>query len=219
MMIFVDSAQYEQCAHWLSQSLVQGVTTNSSILRKADEHCLTDLAKRILAHNPRELRLQVISEASDEAFHQAETLAGLDDRIRVKVPFMTSQGHFRTSLISRCVDAGIRTNVTACTTMAQGFAAVALGVSHVSLLWCRMKDADVDPAEAVGQVARHRDRTGLPAAIVIGSIRDPRDVTDAVNAGADIVTVAPQILAVWLHSNGSVEMAQQFREDAREISL
>ena len=182
--VYVDSADVEECAYWFATGLVVGTTANSTLVRTAGALSLCDLAGQLLALDPTELHLQVLPEDPAEAFDQARTLAAQGDKVRVKIPLLTGSGELRTSLISRCAQNGIKVNVTACTTPGQAMAAVGLGVSHVSLLWCRMRDAGINPARALKQVTAHRDRSGLSAKPVIGSIRKPADASDALAAGA-----------------------------------
>ncbi|WP_341855842.1 transaldolase family protein [Brachybacterium sp. GPGPB12] len=217
--VFIDSADVEECARWFATGLVVGATTNSTLVRGAGAPSLRNLAGQLLALDPNESHLQVLSEDPAEAFDQAKTLGARDDRVRVKIPLLTGSGELRTSLISRCAQNGIKVNVTACTTPGQAMAAVGLGVSHVSLLWCRMRDAGINPARALEQVTAHRDRSGLSARTVIGSIREPADVSDALAAGADVVTVPPPVLRAWLAPDPSRLLAEQFSADSAYLTL
>ncbi|MBB5868324.1 transaldolase [Allocatelliglobosispora scoriae] len=195
------------------------MTTNATILRRAGELAVGVAVKNILAHEPDELHVQVISEDDGQAFDQAVQLAELDSRIRVKIPFVTSQGRYRAALIRRAIAVGIPVNVTACTSLPQAFTALSLGPAFVSILWCRTRDAGEDPAQAVADIARRRDRFSGDTRLVIGSIRECDDVTLALRSPADIVTVPPQILETWMQAPGSVAMASQFALDAAELTL
>jgi len=92
-VLFLDSA--DDNAAWVTTAIVRGVTTNSTILTKAGESSVSTAVKRLLAGEPGELHVQVTSEQDDEAFDQARTLARTDPRIRVKIPFVTSDGRYR----------------------------------------------------------------------------------------------------------------------------
>jgi transaldolase len=217
-VLFLDSADPDQCERWVAGGVAQGVTTNATILARSDEPSVTLAVKRILAHDPAEVHAQVLPEGDDEAFEHAVALAEVDRRVRVKIPFVTSEGRHRAALIRRACAAGIPVNVTACTSLAQLHAALSLGPAYVSVLWCRTRDAGFDPARTVEAVAGRRDRLGAGTRIVIGSIRAGEDVTDALAQATDIVTVPPPILRDWLDSPSSVEMARQFARDAAGLT-
>lgn len=218
-MLFLDTADEAECAYWAGANIVQGVTTNSTLLRKAGLQSVTATATQILGIGVRELHVQVISEDDEQAFDQATGLAALDSRVRVKIPLVTADGRYRTGLVSRCGDAGIQVNVTACTTLSQGYAALALRPSYVSLLWCRTRDMGADPQRVIEALVARRDLLGADTKILAGSIREPGDATEALNSGTDIVTIPPQVLAPWLHSDASLAMARQFADDALGLEL
>jgi transaldolase len=103
--------------------------------------------------------------------------------------------------------------------LGQGILAIGLGVRYVSVLWCRMRDAGEDPADTVTRLAGIRDRIGSHTKIVVGSVREVQDVTDATRAGADVVTVPPRILLDWFAVDRSVGVVRQFHDDAAGIHL
>ena len=216
-MLFLDSADEAECAQWVGGAALQGVTTNATLLRRAGARSVSGTARRILALNPPELHVQVSTEDDDDAFQQAVELAGLDDRVRVKIPFVTAAGRFRAGLVLRCLREKIDVNITACTTLAQAYLALSLQPRYVSLLWCRTRDAGDDPRLAVDALVRRRDRMGAETRVLVGSVRDPRDVNEALESAADVVTVPAGVLAPWLHADASIAMARQFRDDAVEL--
>ncbi|MFG2133835.1 transaldolase family protein [Streptomyces sp. NPDC048751] len=218
-MLFLDSADDAECAHWVATALVRGVTTNSTLLMKAGVKRATAAADRILGFGAPEVHVQVMAEEPERAFEQAGELAAFDPRIVVKIPFVTASGRLRTDVVGRCVETGIPVNVTACTTLAQGLAALAVGPRYVSLLWCRTRDTGEDPRRVVTSLVSRRDRLGNGTRALVGSVREPRDLTDALEAGADVVTVPPHVLGPWLSSDASLAMARQFRDDALGLEL
>ncbi|MEU3860086.1 transaldolase family protein [Streptomyces sp. NPDC028722] len=216
-LLFLDSAAAEDCAAWVGSGVVRGVTTNATILVRAGVSSVSAAVKEILTAEPGEVHAQVVSEDDEEALRQARELAGLDPRVRVKIPFVTSYGRHRAALIRRARAAGVPVNVTVCTSLAQLHTALSLEPEYLSVLWCRTRDAGEAPARIVAALAARRDRTGADTRLLIGSIREPADVTAALNAPCDIVTVPPAILGPWLDSPRSVEMARQFASDARGL--
>ncbi|MFB7496516.1 transaldolase family protein [Streptomyces sp. NPDC056161] len=218
-MLFLDSADVTRSQPWLDMAVVRGVTTNATLMRKAGVMPVQLVVKRLLDLDPGELHVQVLSEDEETAYGEALALADLDNRVRIKVPFVTSGGRYRTALIRRLQSSGVAVNVTACTSRAQAYAALALCPSYISLLWCRTRDAGESPAEVTAALARRRDRDAPDCRVLIGSIREGADVTAALDSCADIVTVPPAVLEDWLHSPASVAMAGQFAADAAELTL
>jgi len=218
-VLFLDSADEQACTQWVAGGVVGGVTTNATILAKEREPSVLATVKRILDHDPDELHVQVLSEDDATALHQAKTLSATDPRIRVKIPFVTSSGRYRSTLVRRAGSAGVKVNVTACTSLAQAFTALSLEPDCLSILWCRTREAGDDPQDVVHAVAARRDRAGLSTRIVIGSIREGADVSDALCSAADIVTVLPAVLEKWLGSEASTALAKQFDAHAEGLVL
>lgn len=218
-MLFLDSADVRRSQPWLGTAMVRGITTNATLLRRAGVAPVQLTVKRLLALDPGELHVQVLSEDEETAYGEALSLAALDDRVKVKVPFVTSAGRYRSALIRRLGESGVAVNVTACTSLAQAYAALALRPAYVSLLWCRTRDAGESPAQVTASLARRRDRDVPDCRVLIGSIREAADVTAALDSHADIVTVPPAVLEDWLSSRASVDMAAQFAADAAELTL
>jgi transaldolase len=217
-MLFLDSAAADDCAKWVTTAVVRGVTSNTTILTRAGETSVSAAVKRILAHEPEELHAPVLSEDDDEAFAQAEALAGLDPRVKIKIPIVASTGRYRSALIRRALASELPVNVTACISLPQLYVALSLGPGYVSVLWRRSRDAGADPAQMVRALAARRDLCGLNTHIVIGSIREPEDVTEALAQPADIVTVPPPVLDAWLASPASLVLAGQFAADAAGLT-
>nr|WP_260611462.1 transaldolase family protein [Streptomyces sp. WAC04770] len=216
-LLYLDSAADGPCSDWIPTGLIHGVTTNSTLVAKAGATSVSSTVKRILDSGAAEVHAQVLSEADAEAYQQATALASLDPRVRVKIPFMTSAGRCRATLIRRVRDAGVKVNVTVCTSRAELYAALLLQPEYLSLLWCRTRDAGEDPAQAVRAVATRRALTSTGTRLLIGSIREPADVTAALDTPCDIVTVPPALLEQWIGHPRSMEMARQFATDAEGL--
>lgn len=218
-MLYLDSAALADCTHWWPSGILHGVTTNSALMAAAGATSLTTTVKRILACGVPEVHAQVLSEQDGEALEQALVLAGLDPRIRVKIPFVTSQGRSRAALVRQAREAGVPVNVTVCTSRAELYAALALAPEYLSVLWCRTRDAGEDPAAVVRHLAERRELTGAATKLLVGSVREPADITAALDAPCDVVTVPPAVLQRWLDHPRSVEMAGQFAVGAARLTV
>lgn len=217
-MLFLDSVGIDDCTSWVATEIVSGVTCNATILAKAGETSVSAAVRRILALEPMEVHAPVLSECDDEAFAQAKMLAEIDPRVKVKIPIVASAGRYRSALIRRACASRLPVNVTASISLPQLYYALSLDPGYISVLWCRLRDAGTDPAQVVCSLAKRRDLFGLNTRIVIGSIREPNDVTEALTQPADIVTVPPSILEDWLASPASLGMAAQFAADAEGLT-
>jgi len=207
-MLFLDSIGIDDCATWVATEIVSGITCSTTILAKAGEISVSAAVRRILALEPMEVHALVLSECDDEAFAQAKMLAELDPRVKVKIPIVASVGRCRSALIRRsCVSQ-----------LPQLYYALSLGPGYISVLRCRLRDAGTDPAQVVRSSAKRRDLFSLKTRIVMGSIREPDDVTEALTQPADIVTVPPLILEDGLDSPVSLGMAAQFAADAAGLT-
>lgn len=217
-MLYLDSARATDCADWWQTGIVSGITTNSTILTRSGATSLSATILKLLSCGPGEVHAQVLSEADEDAFSQAVSLAALDPRVRVKIPFVTSRGRSRAALIRRVRKAGVKVNITVCTSRSELYAALALAPEYLSILWCRTRDAGEEPAAVVQAVAARRSLTGSQTKLVIGSVREPGDITAALDSPCDIVTVPPELLDKWLVSPRSVDMARQFAKDAAGLT-
>jgi transaldolase len=217
-MLFLDSIGIDDCATWVATEIVSGITCSTTILAKAGEISVSAAVRRILALEPMEVHALVLSECDDEAFAQAKMLAELDPQVKVKIPIVASAGRCRSALIRRSCVSQLPVNVTASISLPQLYYALSLGPGYISVLRCRLRDAGTDPAQVVRSSAKRRDLFSLKTRIVMGSIREPDDVTEALTQPADIVTVPPLILEDGLDSPASLGMAAQFAADAAGLT-
>jgi transaldolase len=92
------------------------------------------------------------------------------------------------------------------------------GANFVSLFWGRIRDTGQDAATVVRQVRQTFKERDCPAEIIVGSIRQMMDINEALQAGADIVTVPPKFLPLMCAHPKTDEAVQQFMRDFREWS-
>jgi transaldolase len=218
--LFVDSANLADIEAALQRGFVRGVTTNPSILSREERRDfrhhirdIIDLLRRYDAAVP--LSVEVFTADPAEMLPQAERF--LDDfgdyeQLYIKVPI----GWDELRVIAALKRRGARVNCTCCMSYNQALIAAGAGADFVSLFWGRIRDTGQDAAAVVRAVrATFRER-GSPAEIIVGSIRQMIDVSEAWQAGADIVTVPPQFLPKLCEHPKTDEAVAQFVRDFQE---
>jgi len=215
MQIFLDSANLKEIDHWLRQGILDGVTTNPSILLKDGIYDLEEAARRLCALLvKRPVSVEVTSNDPEDMLAQGRALARLASNLVVKIPVINQLGDSCLGVIHALSREGIPVNATAILSFNQAFLAAKAGATYVSLFAGRMADEGQDPAAIIRMVRQWLDQWGFPAQIIVGSIRAVIDVQQAAVAGAHIVTVPPQFLPKMVHHNYSRETVRQFTQDA-----
>lgn len=200
MAIFVDSSKYAEIQKYCDWGICSGVTMNPKIL--ADDGAMTPEqmekeTRRIVLLVKRPVSVELVSETTPEMMREAQQYHRWEpDYIVIKVP-MCAAGM---PVINRLAADSVPTNVTCMMNFNQAYLAALAGASYVSLFLGRVKDMGYDPLPIVSDVRDAIDREGLGARIIAGSIRHPQDVSDALRAGAHIVTVTPGVLEKMIHN-------------------
>ncbi|HLL34503.1 transaldolase family protein [Streptomyces sp.] len=215
MKIFLDTTDLDAVTRWLPHGIVDGVTTNPTLLRKAGvdnaREMVRELARQVA---PGDVSIQVAGETHDEMVQQALGYRTLGENIVIKVPVIRPDGRPNLDVMATLSRQGIPVNATACLSLAQVLAAAKAGARYASLLWGRVADEGGSPEAVVADAARLLRRFGLSTQLLIGSVRTAGDITKALSAGADVVTVPPALLERWLDHHYSRVTVQQFNADA-----
>jgi transaldolase len=221
MKLFVDTANLEELEEVLRRGFISGVTTNPSILAREpdldfaahvnqminllrDYDCLVPLSVEVFATEPAEMIRQ--ADSFVEQF-------GHYPQLNIKVPI----GWDELAVVAELRKRGIPVNCTCCMSFNQALMAAQAGANFVSLFWGRIRDLGYDPAPVVRQVAEGFRRQDLAAELIIGSIRHIADVNEALQAGADIVTVPPKLLPQMCMHPKTDEVVRQFAADFGKV--
>jgi transaldolase len=217
MQIFMDSADVKQIETWLSQGVVDGVTTNPSILFKDGVRDLEDGALKLAALlGDRPLSVEVTSNNHETMLEQARTFAAWARNIIIKIPVVNEHGESCLGVMHRLSQEGIGVNATAILSFNQAILAAKAGATYVSIFAGRVADEGNDPAILIRNVRRWLDDWALPARIIVGSIRTVMDIQNAVLAGAHIITIPPQFLPKMVDHQYTRETVRQFVQDAEK---
>lgn len=223
MKLFLDSANLEEITQALRRGIISGITTNPSIMAKEERGDFYGHIRKILDLIDRArvgpldrgipLSVEVFTNRPDEMREQADRLIkeihGFVSDLVIKIPI----GWNELAVIRALHDKQIRVNCTCCMSYNQAIMAALAGADYVSLFWGRIRDIGYDAATVVRQVRATFREWGHPAEIIVGSIRHIMDINEALQAGADIVTVPFKFLEPMTRHPKTDEAVRQFLDD------
>lgn len=215
MQIFLDSANYKEIEYWFRQGVIDGVTTNPSIMFKDGVYDLEEGAKQLCKLlDGRPVSVEVTTNDHGEMMEQARTFACWAPNVVVKIPVVNEHGESCLGVINALAREGIAINTTTILSFNQAFLAAKAGATYVSIFAGRIADEGNDPCVVIRNVRRWLDEWSYPAKIIVGSIRTAMDVQNAALAGTHIVTVPPQFLPKMVDHKYTRDTVRQFNQDA-----
>jgi transaldolase len=189
MKFFLDTANLDKITYFTSLGLVNGVTTNPSLVAKEGKEFLPTI-KEILKIVSGPVSVEVIGSTSIEMIKEAREFSKLAKNVVVKIPF-TKEGVKATQILSK---ENINVNMTLVFSASQALIAAKSGASYVSPFVGRLDDISNDGMELVEQIKTIFDNYNLKTEIIVASIRSPKQVVEAAIVGADIATIPPDVL-------------------------
>jgi transaldolase len=190
MKFFIDTANIEEIKEANRMGMVDGVTTNPSLIAKEGKE-FKALIKEICAIVNGPVSAEVISLEADGMVREARDLAKLHDNVVVKIP-MTVDG---LKAVRALTAEGIRTNVTLVFSPLQALMAAKAGASYVSPFVGRLDDLSHDGMALVEQLVEIYSNYAFETEIIVASVRNPLHVLDAAMMGADIATIPFNVLS------------------------
>jgi len=215
MQIYLDSADRREIEKWTREGIVDGATTNPSILFKDGVFDLEQGARelaRLLGDRP--LSVEVTSDDPARMLAQGRSLARLAPNIVVKIPVTNARGESCLGVIHALGKEGVAVNTTAILSFNQAILAAKAGAAYVSIFAGRIADEGNDPAVVIRNVRAWLDAWGYTARIIVGSVRAVIDIQSAALAGAHIITIPPQFLPKMVDHKYTRETVAQFNRDA-----
>jgi len=217
MKIFIDSANLAEIEEALQRGFPAGITTNPSILSKEEKGDFREHIKKIIGLIEKygydiPLSVEVFSTKPEEMVAQAEDFVrhfGAYRNLNVKVPI----GWDELAVIRELRRRGVKVNCTCCMSYNQAIMAARAGANYVSLFYGRIRDIGYDAGTVVRQVRATLREWGHPSEIIVGSIRHIMDINEALQAGADIVTVPPKFFRQMTQHPKTDEAVHQFVTD------
>jgi transaldolase len=215
MQIYLDSADHREIEKWMREGIVDGVTTNPSILFKDGVFDLEEGARRLASLlGDRPLSVEVTSDDPARMLGQGRTLARWSPNVVVKIPVTNAKGESCLGVIHALSHEGIAVNTTAILSFNQAVLAAKAGAAYVSIFAGRIADEGSDPAIVIRNVRAWLDEWKYAAKIIVGSIRTVMDIQCAALAGAHIITIPPQFISKMLDHKYTRETVLQFNRDA-----
>lgn len=189
MKIFLDTADRAVIERLLATGLVDGVTTNPTLMSKQGGD-IQKIALEICAMVKGPVSVEVVETDPEKAYEQAVRMAKSAPNVVVKIP--CAQEYF--SVIKRLADQGIKVNVTLVFTPLQAMMVAKLGAAYISPFVGRLDDSGVDGIAVLANIVALKKTYGLSSQILAASIRSVEHWEKAALAGADVVTLPPAVL-------------------------
>lgn len=189
MKFFVDTADIAEIRELQDAGLIDGVTTNPSLVLKANRP-LKELLKEICDVTDGPVSGEVASTDFDGMMREGKIIAAIAPNIVVKLP-LTLDG---LKACKHFTEDGVKTNVTLCFSANQALLAAKAGATYISPFVGRLDDMNIDGMELISDIRRIYDNYGLETEILAASIRTPNHVREAALLGADVATVPPATL-------------------------
>ena len=210
MKLFIDSADVAELKTLAETGLVDGVTTNPSLIHKSGKP-IFDTLKTICATIPGPISAEVVAQDAETMLAEGRKLRGIAQNIVVKVP-LTVDG---LKACRRFTEEGHPTNVTLCFSAAQALLAAKAGATFISPFLGRLDDGGQDGMELIREIRAIYDNYGFKTQVLAASIRSAIHVRDAALAGADCATIPPAVFRSLYKHNLTDAGLEAFLKDWR----
>jgi transaldolase len=208
MQLFLDTTDTKVLADLAATGLVDGVTTNPTLIAKSGRPMLEVIAEICgLVEGP--VSAEVAATEHQRMLEEGRKLASVAPNVVVKVP-LTREGLIATAEFAR---EGIQTNVTLCFSAAQALLAAKAGASYISPFIGRLDDHGADGMSLIGDIRTIYDNIGFDTEILAASIRSPEHVRDAALHGADCATIPPSVFQDLFKHPLTEKGLEQFMSD------
>jgi transaldolase len=189
MKFFVDTAEIDAIAELNDLGMVDGVTTNPSLILKSGRDIL-EVTREICALVDGPVSAEVVATEAEAMIAEGRKLAAIADNIAIKVP-LTWDGLRACKALS---DDGHMVNVTLCFSANQALLAAKAGATFISPFIGRLDDINMDGMGLIADIRMIYDNYDFQTQILAASIRTVNHVTEAAKIGADVATVPPEVL-------------------------
>lgn len=190
MKFFIDTANIEEIKEASRMGMVDGVTTNPSLIAKEGRD-FEEVIKEICDIVDGPISAEVIATDTEGMLKEARHLAGIHKNIVVKIP-MTVEG---LKAVRQLSEEGIHTNVTLVFSPLQALMAAKAGATYVSPFVGRLDDLSQDGMVLIDQIVEIFNNYAFETEIIVASVRNPLHVLDSALMGADIATIPFNVLA------------------------
>jgi transaldolase len=189
MKFFIDTADIGEIREAAAMGLVDGVTTNPSLVAKTGRK-FRDVLIEICDIVKGPVSAEVVSTTADAMMKEARELSALRPNVVVKIPLIP-EGLKATRA---CADLGIQTNVTLCFSATQALLAAKAGATYISPFVGRVDDVSNDGMAVVNDICEIYDNYGFETQVLVASVRHPIHVLEAAKMGAHVATCPLSVL-------------------------
>jgi transaldolase len=189
MKFFADTAEIAEIRELAETGLLDGVTTNPSLIHKSGREFL-DVVKEIAGVVEGPVSAEVVALDFDGMMREAEVLRKIADNIAIKVPLTPAGLHVCKTLTGD----GTMVNVTLCFSAAQALLAAKAGATFISPFIGRLDDISMSGMELIADIRLIYDNYDFQTQILAASIRHPMHVVEAAKIGADVMTAPPKVI-------------------------
>ena len=189
MKFFADTAEIAEIRELADAGLLDGVTTNPSLVHKSGRDFL-EVVKEIAAVVDGPVSAEVVALDHDGMMREAQVLRKIADNIAIKVP-LTPDG---LKTCKALTGDGTMVNVTLCFSAAQALLAAKAGATFISPFVGRLDDIGQSGMELIADIRMIYDNYDFSTQILVASVRHPMHVVEAAKIGADVMTAPPKII-------------------------
>lgn len=209
MKFFADTADIDAIAELNALGLIDGVTTNPSLILKSGRDIL-EVTKEICELVEGPVSAEVVSMDYDSMMREADVLARIADNICIKLP-LTLDGLKACKALS---STGHKTNVTLCFSVTQALLAAKAGATYVSPFIGRLDDINLDGTQLIADIRSVFDNyPDLQTQILAASVRNSNHVSEVAKIGADVVTAPPSVIKALVKHPLTDAGLDQFMKD------
>jgi transaldolase len=189
MKFFIDTADIAEIKEAASMGIIDGVTTNPSLVSKTGRR-FRDILMEICDVVRGPVSAEVTAITFDAMMKEARELAALRPNIVVKIPLIPEG----LKAVRQCTEDGIRTNVTLCFSATQALLAAKAGASYISPFVGRLDDVSADGMAVVADIIEIYENYGFDTQVLVASVRHPVHVLEAAKLGAHVATCPLSVL-------------------------
>ena len=214
MKIFLDTANYNEIADRYATGLVDGITTNPTLVRKSGVNYLDFIKTLSFDFSFESISAEVDGDTSDEMIANAQKFIEVGPNVTIKLP-LTREGLVACKSLT---DDGIETNVTLCFSAAQAVMAAKAGATYISPFVGRMNDNSLSGVELVRAISGLYCSQGVRTRILAASLRDVHHVSRCFMYGASVCTLPPTVFDKMYNHVLTDSGLSIFKKDFKEIT-
>jgi transaldolase len=208
MRFFVDTADIAAIRELHELGMVDGVTTNPSLILKSGRN-IAEVTKEICDLVPGPVSAEVVASDAEGMIREGKHLAEIAPNVTVKVP-LTWDG---LKACKALTDEGHMVNVTLCFTSAQAILAAKAGATFISPFIGRLDDIGLDGMELISDIRTIYDNYGYETNVLAASIRSVNHIIECARIGADVITAPPSVIKAMANHVLTDKGLEQFNAD------